>query len=132
MQVALIPQKRAQRVTAPGREWFSLGERRGARNEHGCCCGSWTAAPHFLEWLLFVERRRRFCGGLCLRLLVLLPAPRGALHQVVEEHDADEGEYEKQLDGNALHAYGLRGAAGSSPLAIAPRMSVSACTFFMR
>src|SRR5688572_21943521 len=92
-------------------------------------CRRWRAAPNVFENLLFRGRRGPL-GGLRPGFL-FLPAARCALRDVVEQDEGDEAKNVKQLDGKALHGYGLRGAEGSSPLAMAPRISVSACTFFI-
>jgi hypothetical protein len=80
---------------------------------------------------MFLRGVPQFNGFLRLRLLFLLPAARGKLPHEVERDDAEENQDIDQLDRKALHGYGLRGAEGSSPLAMAPRISVSACTFFI-
>ena len=54
-------------------------------------------------------------------------APRGLPRDDIQDDDREKDEQVQKLGRDALHGvYGLRGVAGSSPLAIAPRISVSA------
>jgi hypothetical protein len=90
-------------------------------------------------WRVWRDCRRPLCyfpSGLILRVFTF-GTPLGSLKQQVKERQQDEQYQDKDLfQTRSFHSclsYFLLGAPGSSPVsAIASRIAVSACTFFIR